>query len=185
LVLLAAAWWAAEVDYASVLKRNSMPLDVLSAGYKVLIVAGLIVVARRTQSRSMYLLGALVAALGIGSLIVNAQWSEDLLGGLADRVVDVLPVGRGIVQLGAMFVVLAVLAGWLVWQAYVNARPEERTAVLTIIGLLFLVGVFVGPINAISTQGYSRAWLFAEDFGQVVSLALFGSYTAGLVATRS
>jgi len=43
----------------------------------------------------------------------------------------------------------------------------------------------VGPINAISALGINREWLFAEDFGQVVSLSLLVGYIGGLLVATA
>ena len=59
-------------------------------------------------------------------------------------------------------------------------------AAIGVLILLFMaVGVFTGPVNAIAAAGINREWLFAEDFGQGVTLAVMSGYVAGMaVATR-
>lgn len=184
-VLLFGALWAGKIDLDSVPERNSDPLDLLSAGYKVLIVGGLLIVARRTASTSFKLLAGLVAALTVGSIVVNAGVFGERLYDTIGPIADSLPVSAGFVGLAFIFLSLAAIAGSLVFAAYAVAAPHERSAVIIVIVLLFLVGLFVGPVNAISAIGISREWLFAEDFGQVATLSLLGGYTAGLmVAAR-
>ena len=180
-VLVLAALWAAKLDYDSVYERNSVPLDVLSALYKALSIAGLIVVGRRLKSRSIYIIAALVAALAVGSLFVNSSLSDTLINPIATLISDNLPVSHGFAHFGIIFCSLAAIAGAMVFVAYTGARSWERSTVLILIGILFLEGVFVGPVNAISTQGFTREWLFAEDFGQVISLAILTGYTSGLI----
>jgi len=183
--LLFGALWAGKIDLDSVRERNSDPLDILSAGYKVLIVGGLLIVARRTASTSFKLLAGLVAALTVGSVVVNAGAFGERLYNTIGPLADSLPVSAGFVGLAFIFLALAAIAGSMVFASYVVAEPHEQSAVIIVIALLFLVGLFVGPVNAISAIGINREWLFAEDFGQVVTLSLLGGYTAGLVvATR-
>jgi len=184
-VLLVLALWAARIDLASASERNSAPLEWLAVGYKVLSAAGLAIVAHRLRSRSMYLLAALVAALVLGSLVIDAGWFNSTVGELASRLDDVLPVSAAFLELGTLFVGLGVVAGWLVYAAYRRAEVDEKPMIHTVIGLLFVVGVFLGPINAISALGINREWLFAEDFGQAVSLALLVGYTVGLVVASA
>ena len=182
LMLLAGALWAAKVDLDSPHDRNAVPLDILSAVYKVLIVTGFVVVARRLGSISFKLLALLVAALAVGSVIVNADGFGDWLYPVMNPIADVLPVSSGFLGLAFIFLTLAGVAGSLVYFAYAKATAAEKPAVLTVIAMLFVIGVFVGPVNAISSLGINREWLFAEDFGQVVSLAILAGYTTGLVA---
>lgn len=184
-VLLAAAGWAAQIDLASVGDRDSAPLEALSDLYKLLSIAGLLWLGRKLRSRSLTLLGLLLLAMFVGGLLIHTDWFSDVLHSVTDRVAGWLPVSSGSLQLAFIFVVLAVVAGWLVWLAYAGADPLEKPAVVTLIGLLFVVGIFVGPVNAISSLGINREWLFAEDFGQVVALALLTGYVAGLVAATA
>ncbi len=184
-VLLAGALWAAKVDLDSRFERNAVPLDILSAVYKVLIVVGLLVVARRLGSVSFKLLALLVAALAVGSVVVNADSFGDWLHSLLVPIADVLPVSSGFLGLAIIFVVLAAVAAPLVYLAYSKAAANEKPAVLTVIAVLFVIGIFVGPVNAISSLGINREWLFAEDFGQVVNLAILAGYTTGLLVATS
>ncbi len=93
-----------------------------------------------------------------------------------------LPVSEKHADEVLLFGALALIAVWLLAAAYRAANERDRSLVMTLIGLLVLVGVFVGPVNAIASLGINREWLFAEDFGQVVSLAVLGGYVSGLVA---
>lgn len=146
---------------------------------KLLSIIGLLWLGRRLRSRSLALLGLLLLAMFAGGLIIHADWFSNALHGVTDRLASWLPVSSGFLQLAFIFLVLAVVAGWLVWLAYVGATLGEKRAVVTLIGLLFAVGIFVGPVSAISSLGINREWLFAEDFGQVVALALLTGYVAG------
>ncbi len=184
-VLLMMALWAAKLDYDRPLVRNTVPLTVLSALFKGLALAGLLVVARRLASRSIYLIAGFVAALIAGTVIINSDALSTMFDSIADWAEPVLPVSGQTAKYVLMFSVLAVVTAVLLYLAYSSARPTEREAVLVLIGLLLVVGVFVGPVNALSIQGWSREWLFAEDFGQVVSLALLTGYTSGLVVASS
>ena len=181
-VLLMAALWAASVDLAAGQQRNAAPMETLAVFYKVLSAAGLVVVGRRLRSKSMYLLALLLAALVLGGYLIHASWFSSAVNAASSRIADLVPLSSGFIELGSLFLALAVLAGWLVLAAFRAAAPGERSAVTALIWLLFAVGVFVGPVNAISALGINREWLFAEDFGQVVMLSLLAGYCAGLVA---
>ena len=63
-----------------------------------------------------------------------------------------------------------------------KAGPQERPVVGVLILMFALVGVFTGPVNAVAAAGISREWLFAEDFGQAVVLAVMAGYVTGLAA---
>ncbi len=178
-VLLGGAWWAAQVDLNSELDRNSGPLKALSTVYKVLIFGGLWVVARRLGSSSVKRLALLVLALIVGGLAIDITAA---LHRIAARLASVLPVSEKHADEVLLFGALALIAVWLLAAAYRAANERDRSLVMTLIGLLVLVGVFVGPVNAIASLGINREWLFAEDFGQVVSLAVLGGYVSGLVA---
>lgn len=181
-VLLLGAAWAASIDLASAYERNSAPLEWMAFGYKSAGALGLAVVARRLHSRSMNLLALMLAALVVGSLLIDTGWFSSTVGAISIRLAERLPVSSGFLELGVLFLALGVVAAWLVYAAYRAATAGEKRAVLVVMGLLFLVGVFVGPVNAISALGINREWLFAEDFGQVVSLAVLVGYICGLVA---
>lgn len=185
LVLWALAFWAAGVDWASQHERSAAALDSLSIIYKLVAVGSLTWLGRRLRSRSLWLLALLLALLTVGSLLVNADWFASWEHRLADSVERVVPAASRFLGLGGLFAVLAVIAGVLVWAAYRNAASDERPAVVRIILILFVVGIFLGPVNAISSLGINREWLFAEDFGQVMSLAVLAGYSVGLtVAIR-
>jgi hypothetical protein len=179
-VLQAAGLWAARSDLEST-ERYPSGLDLLAPMYKYLIVVGLLAVGWRIGSASFKLLALLVAALAAGSLIVNNYENQlkfyDSLAPIADR----LPVSSGFLGNAMIFLTLAAVGGGLVLLAYRKAGTADRHQVLVVIGLLFLVGVFVGPVNAISAATESSAWSFAEDFGQVVTLAILAGHVAGLV----
>ncbi len=180
-VLLGAALWAASVDLASEVGRNAVPLDILATLFKVLSVAGLLVLARRTGSKAMRLIALLLGLMVVGSLLVDTTWFNDAMHVITEWLEGFLPVSSGFIELAAIFVALAFVAGYLVVAALRAARPEEKRSVVTLIILLLAVGVFVGPVNAVAAAGINREWLFAEDFGQVVSLAVVTGYVAGLV----
>jgi len=182
-VLLVGALWAAGVDLASEHGRNAAPLDALSALYKGLSVVGLLLLGRLLGSRSMRLLALLLALMTIGGLLVDAEWFVALIRSIADRLAENLPFSSGFVELAGLFAGLATIAGVLLWMAFTAAGTRERSAVVTLIVLFFVLGIFVGPVNAIASQGINREWLFAEDFGQVVSIAIITAYVAGLVGT--
>ncbi len=185
LVLLVGAVWAAKLDYDSVAERYSVPLDIASGSYKVLAATGLVILGRRLGSQAMYLLAVLVGLLFAGSLFVNSDWSDRIVGPVADGIAGWLPLSGGTLHLVLIFLAAAVLAGALVVRVLRVASAEERGAVLIIVVMLGVVGVFLGPINAISTQGWSREWLFAEDFGQVLGLAVLAGYVWGLVGAAA
>jgi hypothetical protein len=179
-VTLAVALWAGGVDLATEVGLDSTPLNVLSILYKLLSMAGLVYVGRQLRSQSMLLLALLVAMLTVGHFVVGSGVWDDLAYPFATRLARVLPLSPGFLNLSAMFLALAVIGGGLVWAAFRFATPAERPAVVRLIMMLFVVGVFVGPVNAISVLGINREWLFAEDFGQVASLAILTAYVAGL-----
>jgi hypothetical protein len=184
-VLLTAALWAARIDFASAYERNSAPLEWLAVGSKAGAAMGLTLVARRIRSRSIGLLAILLAALVVGSFLVDVDWFDSAVGVVSSRLEEVLPVSAGFLELAGLFVALAIVAIWLVSAAYRAATSAEIVTVRVLLGLIFIVGVFVGPINAISALGINREWLFAEDFGQAVSLAFLVGYVSALVvATR-
>lgn len=181
-VLLVGALWAASVDLSAGQQRNAVPMEVLAIVYKLLSAIGLVVVGRRLQSKSMHLLAVLLAALVLGGYLIHASWFSSALNTVSSRLADFVPLSSGFIELGSLFLALAVLAAWLVLAAFRAAAAAERSAVTALIWLLFAVGVFVGPVNAISALGINREWLFAEDFGQVVTLSALAGYCAGLVA---
>ena len=183
--LLAMTLWAAKLDYDRPIERNKVPLDVLSASFKILALVGLVIVARRLASRSLFMIAGFVAALLAGSFIINSDLLDGLFGPVADLLDPLLPVAGQIVKYVIMFTALGVVAAVLLHLAYTWARPFERTVVLILVGMMVVVSVFVGPINALSIQGWSREWLFAEDFGQVVTLALLTGFTSGLVVATT
>ena len=180
-VLWLAALWAAQIDWASPLERNSVPLEWLARFDKLICMVGLIWLARRLQSRALAALATLMAALIVGGLLVNVDWYIRLQNRVVGPLVDFLPFSRRWSVMGALFLALALIAGVLVWWAWRHVRDFERPAVLRLLAILFVVGIFVGPVNAISALGINREWLFAEDFGQAVSLAVLAGYVVGLM----
>ena len=183
--LLAMTLWAAKLDYDSPIERNKVPLDVLSASFKILALVGLVVVARRLASRSLFMIAGYVGALFVGSIIINSDLLSTVFSPVADLLDPLLPVSGQTIKYVIMFSALGVIAAVLLYLAYTWARPFERRVVLTLIGMMLVVSVFVGPINALSIQGWSREWLFAEDFGQVLTLALLTGFTSGLVVATT
>lgn len=182
IALLGVAVWAASVDLASETERNAAPLDTLAILYKLIAIAALLYVGWRWHSRSLRLLALLLALMAIGSLLVDMEWFVDVEHSLAQPLERALRVSSGFIELAMLFLGLAAVAGALVWAAYSAATPDDRPVVLRVIGILFVIGIFMGPVNAIASTGINREWLFAEDFGQVVSLAVLAGYGAGLVA---
>ncbi len=185
LVLFIAALWAARADFASAPQRNAAPLDALAMLSKLLSVAMLLYLARKLASRSFALIALLLALMATGSLLVDAAWFGDLLETFSAPLERILPVSSGFVELAALFSALAVIAGGLVLASWRAARPAEKPSLVVLIALLFVLGLFVGPVNAIASTGINREWLFAEDFGQVVSMALVTGYLAGLLVAAS
>jgi hypothetical protein len=181
LVLAAATSWAAAVDLGPDMGLNSGPLSVLSILYKLIGIAALIYVGRQMRSRSMWILALLLSLLTLGHFVIDAGWWDDVAHPITQRLEPILHVSSGFINLASMFLALAVIAGGLVWNAYRSASLEERPVVVRLITILFVVGVFVGPVNAISVFGINRLWLFAEDFGQAAALAVLAAYVMGLV----
>ncbi len=181
LALMAAALWAAGVDYASEIGLNAGPLNALSILYKLISIVALVYVGYRIRSRSMWVLALLLSLLTLGHIVIDAGWWDDVANPITQRLESVLHVSSGFINLASLFLALAVIAGGLVLAAYRSASLEERPVVVRLIAILFVVGVFVGPVNAISVFGINREWLFAEDFGQVAALAVLTAYAAGLV----
>jgi hypothetical protein len=181
LVLLAAVLWAAGVDLASEVERNAAPLNWLAILYKLIGLAALLYVGWRIQSRSMRLLALLLALLTLGHLVIHSGLYGTVVHPVSNWLEGILPLSSGFIELAGMFLALAAIAGGLVWVAFRDASPFERPVVIRLILLLFVVGVFVGPVNAISVFGINREWLFAEDFGQAVALAVLAGYGVGLV----
>ncbi len=181
-VLVGGALWAAQVDLNSEMERNAVPLDILATLYKVIAGVGLFVVGRRLGSRSFNLLALMMVALTAGSLAVDVDWFHNITDPMADVVADIFGVSPWAASLGIVFAALAVVGVWLVVLALRAMQDFEKPTVWTLLGLLAILGVFLGPVNAISSLGINREWLFAEDFGQVMTLAVIGGYVAGLVA---
>lgn len=182
-VLVTGAIWAAQVDLNSQLERNAVPLDILATVYKVVAGIGLFVVGRRIVSRSFNLLALMMGALTAGSLLVDVDWLDSITGPLAAVVADLFGVSTWAASLGVVFAALAVVGVLLVVLALRAMQDFEKPTVWKLLVLLAVLGVFLGPVNAISSLGINREWLFAEDFGQVMTLAVIGGYVAGLVAT--
>jgi hypothetical protein len=185
LVLFGVGVWAGAADLASEYGTNSVPLGVLSLLYKLLSIAALLYVAARWHSRSLRILALLLALLELGHLVVHTGWFNHTVYLFLRPVVRVLPVSMRLVWMGGMFVALGVLGIGLVWLAFRRAGVAEKPVVVRIIAIIAVLGVFAGPVNAISVFGISKEWLVAEDFGQVLALAVLAAYGAGLVvATR-
>jgi hypothetical protein len=180
-LLLAGAAWAARIDLTSEVERNSVPLDWLGTIYKLTAAAVLWMLGARLRSRSMWLLAALLALMTAGSFVIGTGWFNAVAGKVTGPLSDLVGRSPMFLKLATMFVSLALIAGTLVWMAYRNAAPFERPAVVRLVVLMAAVGFFVGPVNALSTQGISRQLLFAEDFGQVVSLSVLAAYGTGLL----
>jgi hypothetical protein len=136
---------------------------VLSVLYKLLSIAGLVYVGRQIRSRSMLLLALLLAMLTVGHFVIDSGLWDDLAHPFTTRLARVLPVSSGFLNLSALFLGLAVIGIGVVWAAFRFATLAERPVVVRLIAMLFVVGVFVGPVNAISVFGINREWLFAED----------------------
>lgn len=181
LLFLAAAAWAGWLDWAGEIERDSAALDFLATSYKIIGLATLSWMGYRLESRSMYLLALLLAALVIAHLLVHADWFSRLARVVADPLSEALPLSSGKIQLGGMFMALGIVGGALLWATIRTVRPFERPVVMVLVWMLVVVGIFTGPVNAISSLGINREWLFAEDFGQVVSLAVLAAYGVGLV----
>ena len=104
---------------------------------------------------------------------------------IGDALVETLSLSDGVAHVGLLFVALGIAALGLLSVAWIKAQPGERQVIGVLILLFMAVGVFTGPVNAIAAAGINREWLFAEDFGQGVTLAVMGGYVAGMaVATR-
>ena len=181
LVCLAAAFWAGSVDLTKEVASDPGPLNALSIVFKLIGVVALSYVGWRTLSRSMWLLALLLAMLTLGHLVIDSGLYDRIAHPITRRLGRLIHLHGGFLNFASMFIVLAIVAGGLVWAAYRSASPSERRVVLQLIAIIFVVGVFVGPVNAISAFGINREWLFAEDFGQVVALAVLTAYAAGLV----
>ncbi len=185
LVLLVAAVWAARVDFASQPERNAVPLEALAIIFKLLSVAMLAYLAQKLASRSLMLIAVLLALMAAGSLLVDASWFGDLLAAFSEPLEGILPVSSGFIELAGLFLALAAIAGGLVLASWRAAQPAEKHLLLVLLALLFVLGVFVGPVNAIASAGINREWLFAEDFGQAITLALMAGYVSGQVVATA
>ena len=181
-LLLTGAAWAAGIDLASEVERNSVPLDWLGTIYKLLAATVLVRLGMELHSRSMWSLAILLALMTVGSLAIGSRWFNAAAEIVTRPISDVVGRSPVFLKLAGMFIALALVGGTLVWKAYREATPFERPAVMRLIAVIAVVGFFVGPVNALSTQGITRMLLFAEDFGQVVSLAVLTGYGAGLLA---
>lgn len=184
-LLLVGAAWAARIDLISEVERNAVPLDWLGTIYRLLAATVLALLGKHLRSRSMWSLASLLALMTAGSLVIGTRWFNAAAEALARPISDVVDRSHVSLKLAVMFIVLALVGGTLVWKAYREAKPFERAAVIRLIVLVAVVGFFVGPVNALSTQGISRWLLFAEDFGQVVSLAVLTGYGSGLLAATA
>ncbi|MCP3995347.1 MAG: hypothetical protein GY722_09815 [bacterium] len=184
-ILLAAGMWAAAIDLASEPDRNAVPMELLVTLYKALSAAGLAWVGHLTNSKSMRLLALLLGLMTVGGVLVDLTWFTDAIGSVTDRLAEFVSFSSQTIELAGLFLALAILAGGLVVAAFRATRAKERRAVFTLLALLALVGVFVGPVNAIAAAGINREWLFAEDFGQIVSMSMLAGYVAGLVVAVS
>ena len=182
-LLLAGAAWAARIDLTSEVERNSVPLDWLGTIYKLTAAAVLWMLGARLRSRSMWLLAALLALMTAGSFVIGTGWFNAVAGKVTGPLSDLVGRSPMFLKLATMFVSLALIAGTLVWMAYRNAAPFELASSgapsCTDDGCRWLLR---RSVNALSTQGISRQLLFAEDFGQVVSLSVLAAYGAGLLA---
>ncbi len=179
-VLLGAALWAGAVDFYTEPGRNPAPLGWLDLAYKLISIAALVYVANRWNSRSLRILALLLALLEVGHLLVHTRSFNRAEFVLIRPLADALSVSRGVVMLGGIFVALAIIGIGMVWLAYRAARPDEKPVVVKLIAILIVLGIFTGPVNAISALGINREWLIAEDFGQVLALAVLAAYSIGL-----
>lgn len=176
IVVIAAAWY----DLASPLERRPVPLEMAALICKLVIVAGFITIGRRTRSTSISMLAGLVALLAVAGPAVDWSFVDSLVEAIADPFVDGLSLSRKVVHNGILFGALGIAALGLLAAAWVKATPVERPVVGALILLLMAVGVFTGPVNAVAAAGINREWLFAEDFGQAVVLAVMAGYVTGL-----
>ena len=178
-LLMSGVLVAAAYDLASPLERRPVPLEMAALICKLVIVAGLITIGRRTHSTSIRLLAGLVALLAVAGPAVDWSFVDSLVEAIADPFVEGLSLSRKVVHNGILFGALGIAAIGLLATAWVKATPEERPMVGVLILLLMAVGVFTGPVNAVAAAGINREWLFAEDFGQAVALAVMAGYVAG------
>ncbi len=181
-VLVLATVWASLPDIAAKPERDTLRLDVLTITMKLACAAGLVVLGRRLQSRSYSIIALLFLLLVVGNRLLDAGWFNALMDRVGAQVARVFPVSSGFAELASLFFGLAVVVGGLLLAAWRMAAPGERWTVATLLGLVAMVGVFAGPVNAVSALGINWEWLFAEDFGQSLSMALVTGYVAGLLA---
>ena len=85
LVLMAAALWAAGVDYASEIGLNAGPLNALSILYKLISIVALVYVGYRIRSRSMWVLALLLSLLTLGHIVIDAGWWDDVANPITQR----------------------------------------------------------------------------------------------------
>lgn len=181
-LLLVGVLAGAAYDLASPVERRPVPLEIATFVGKLVVAGGLTIVARRTGSISLRLLAVLAGLLAVAGLLPTIDLVNTAINGVAGVMSDVVGISGVAARLGLLFIALGVAALGLIVVAWTKARPDERPVVKALIVMFAVVGVFAGPTNAIAALGISREWLFAEDFGQAVMVAVMAGYVAGLVA---
>ena len=134
--------------------------------------------SRDPEARRLDVLGAVLAAVGLGGVVFG--FLESSRSGLADpRVVGALIVG--VVALGAFLVVEARSREPMVPLSLFRSRNFAGANAFTLLLYFALVGtMFFLPFNLIWVQGYSATAAGAAIVPAILVLSLLSRYTGGL-----
>jgi hypothetical protein len=182
--LLIGALAAARVDLNSPLERNPVPLENSATVSKLVAAAGLLLLARMRRSVSILTIAGVVLLLAVEGRFHALGLLDGVVAGPARSIAAAFSISRVFVASAIPLAVAGMIIALLLAYAVVKAGPEDRRLVLSLVLLLAIDGIFAGPVNAISSLGITREWLFAEDFGQAVALALLAGYVSGAVMWR-
>lgn len=81
---------------------------------------------------------------------------------------------------------VAVLGITMLVVSHYHGSPAEQRVIRNLALLLFVGGVFGGPISTAGNWGDIRMWMFVEECGEAIVFAAIAGYVGGLVAlTRS
>ena len=174
---------AAALDLANADRWDPANLQAWTLVSQTLSAAGLFVLGRVRNSRSFMVLGFLIALVVVEEAfhVLNpvSAWLADLFD-IENRWTTVrLSVLNGVLIYGFV----AIIGVTLLLVSHWHGTPAERRVVRNIAILLFVGGLFGGPI---STASYwtdeTRRVLFVEEVGETLAFAVMVGYVAALVA---
>lgn len=180
-LLLLGALAAARVDLNSPLERNPAPLELSATVSKLIAAAGLLLLARMLRSVSLLTIAVTVLLLAIEGRFHTLGLFDGVVAGPGRFLADTFSISRVFVTSAIPLAAAGFLVVVLLAYAYSKAGTADRHLVVSLVVLLAVDGIFAGPVNAIASLGISREWLFAEDFGQAVVLAVLAGYVVGRV----